>query len=81
MAKKLKSNEDLVLDLINFSKFGAMGQVFVMEAIQSYAKSVVDKGKPVDEPGAMFSAELWYDIASDVKARCDAFYGRHGVVA
>ena len=72
MPKQLTSNEDLALDLLNFSRFGPMGQVFIMEAIQAYTGLVVE-GKvtgPVPGPG-------WVAIAEDVKARCEAFYSRH----
>lgn len=73
MAKTLQCNEDLVLDLLNYSPFGAMGQVFVMEAIRHYAASVV-AGQKVTAP---MPASVWEQIAADVKKRCDAFYSRH----
>jgi hypothetical protein len=73
MAKNLQCNEDLVRDLLNFSPFGAMGQVFVMEAIRHYADIVV-AGQDVNAP---MPGTVWEQIAADVKARCDAFYSRH----
>lgn len=73
MAKTLQCNEDLVLDLLNYSPFGAMGQVFVMEAIRHYAASVV-AGQDVNAP---MPGPVWGQIAADVKKRCDAFYSRH----
>lgn len=68
--KKLECNADLVLDLMNFSKFGAMGQVFIMEAIRGYSQMVID-GK-VGNPHP-----AWPAIAVDVRDRCTAFYERH----
>lgn len=72
MAKTINCNEDLVRDLLNHSSFGAMGQVFVMEAIQAYAAMVIDGKVTGPMPGAQ-----WGAIAQDVKSRCDAFYSRH----
>lgn len=73
MDRQLTCNEDLVKDLLNFSPFGAMGQVFVMEAIRHYSALVVAG----DEVGAPINKGVWTEIASDVKRRCDAFYSRH----
>ncbi len=72
MPKPLNCNEDLVRDLLNHSKFGAMGQVFVMEAIQAYAAMVIEGKVTGPMPGPQ-----WGAVAQDVKARCDAFYSRH----
>jgi hypothetical protein len=73
MSKQLECNEDLVLDLLKFSKFGAMGQIFVLEAIRHYAEQVAS-GEDVNAPGPK---DLWQAIGADVKERCDAFYSRH----
>jgi hypothetical protein len=74
------TNEELVLDLMNWSPFGVMGQVFIMTAIQEYAKQVAAQ-PAVDQPGMMFSAETWKAIAIDVDKRCKEFYGRHELKA
>lgn len=34
---KIRTNEDLVVDLMNYSPHGSMGQAFVIEAIRKYA--------------------------------------------
>ncbi len=61
------NNEELVLNLMNFSPFGAMGQAFIINAIREYSKAVVKDNE--DGP--------WFEIAKDVQTRCDAFYSRH----
>ena len=73
MSKKLECNEDLVVDLLNYSKFGPMGQVFIMEAIRHYAGQVAS-GEDVNAP---CPPGLWKEIGADVKARCEVFYSRH----
>ncbi len=72
----LDSNEDLVLDLLKFSKFGAMGQVFIVEAIRSYADDMAARD-PATVGNGLVAGQAWVDIAKDVQARCGAFYGRH----
>lgn len=81
---ELNSNSDLVKDLMDFSPYGAMGQVFIMAAIMEYADAVVrdSVGQPEDlaSHGAQYrlvSRETWAAVAKDVKKRCEAFYGRH----
>lgn len=71
-------NETLVIDLMNFSPFGPLGQMFVVEAIRQYAKKVAET--PVkDDPHEMFSRETWRAIGQDVTERCDAFYNRNSL--
>lgn len=74
MSKKLETNEDLVLDLMNYSPRGALGQVFVMEAIRAYAANVANL-PPVE--GSMIDGTSWKEVAEDVLKRLDAFYNRH----
>lgn len=70
----IKNNEDLVKNLMTFSPYGAMGQIFVVEAIRSYAEQLANKPAPRDDLSAMVSPVLWHAIATDVHARCQAFY-------
>lgn len=72
--RKLKTNEDLVRDLMTRSPLGALGQAFVVEAIRKYAEALVATPLPPDTPGSMFCNETWNKVAADVKERCDRFY-------
>lgn len=71
---RINSNEELVIDLMNFSPYGALCQAFVMEAIQRYAKAVA-AADAIDSD--LVSGAAWKGIAVDIKARCDKFYNRH----
>lgn len=76
-SRKLDSNEELVLDLMRYSKHGPLGQVFIVEAIRTYAeKQAAEKPRALRE-GDLIDPALWRLIAVDVKSRCDAFYSRH----
>jgi hypothetical protein len=79
MPKQLNCNEDLVRDLLNYSPYGALGQAFVMEAIQAYAKGMLAAPRADETDNEFISQATWRGIAADVKARCDAFYRRHEV--
>jgi len=73
MPKKLKTNEDLVLNLMQFSPRGALCQAFVITAIQKYAQQCVAAGAEKFDSGLM-NGQAWIDIAVDVDKRIEAFY-------
>lgn len=82
---KPNCNQDLILDIMNHSKFGPMAEVFVMSALSQYAEAIAkqdltllsyDMGRnPIVKP------ELWHGLATDIKRRIDAFYSRHDAPA
>lgn len=81
MAKKLESNEDLVADLMTYSPYGALAQVFIMEAIQSKAEAVAKSVVDPDAADSFINPVVWRNIAIDIKERCDKFYNRHYVAS
>lgn len=72
----LKSNEDLVVDLMTFSPRGALCQAFVITAIEKYCADVIQAG-PEKFDSAFMNGQAWVDVAVDTQARMKAFYGRH----
>lgn len=78
---KLKSNEDLVMDLMRFSPVGPMSQIFVVDAIAKHAKLIANT--PIAQlreqfgERSMVSADVWHAAAVDIDKRVDAFYARH----
>ena len=83
--KSIKTNEDLVRDLMNYSPYGALCQPFIIQAIREYAKEVVDdeenllKKEKEDEANGMISiisTGSWIGIAKDIIERMDKFYER-----
>lgn len=82
MAKRL-TNEDLIKNLMNFSPYGVLGQMFIMQAIREYAREVIDNGDEIikneEEMMAkgeipMFSQKAWVGVAKDVAERMDYFF-------
>lgn len=77
--KKIKTNVDLVNDLMTHSPVGALGQAFIIQAIREYAEELVANPLPPTKPGSLFSNEAWNKAALDVRERCNAFYNPHKV--
>lgn len=74
MKKIKRTNEMMVKDLMNFSPYGALGQVFIVEAIRYYAEQVSSQPRPDDNPHQFINPQAWHDIANDVKKRLDDNY-------
>lgn len=72
---QINSNEELVADLMQYGKYGALNQAFIMTAIQKYADTV-SKADPAIFDTAFMNGAAWVGCAKDIKERCDAFYGR-----
>lgn len=69
--KTKKTNEQLIKDIINYSKFGPMAQLFIMEAIGRYANSV-SESKPSDYPkSCIVNPEMWIGVAKEIKEKMD----------
>lgn len=71
--KNLETNEELILDLMEHSPYGGLGQVFIVEAIRQYAEQIAAADPNVIGNG-LISGEAWQGVAKDVKERCDLFY-------
>ena len=82
---KLKTNEDLVVDLLNYSPYGALCQSFVIQAIQSFAQNVIDNKEELikseeemEKQGRinLVSHKAWVGIAEDINERMNQFYNQ-----
>lgn len=75
MRKNLKTNEDLVRDLMNYSPYGALNQAFIVQAIMTFAEQVA-RQTPESLDTNMVSGKAWHGCAIDTLARCNEFYQR-----
>jgi hypothetical protein len=70
--KKYQTNSEFVAELMDFSSKGALMHLFIMQAIEQFAKSVVEIGK--EELEALMKDHIvdggaWYDTAEEVLTR------------
>lgn len=66
---------EFVYDLMNFSKYGALSQLFVIQAIGQYAEAVAKS--PAPEPDVsipLINPIAWHGCAQDILARWNAKY-------
>jgi hypothetical protein len=61
--------------IMEFSRFGAMVQGFILEAVSAYCDGVLREPRAKDHGGGVVSKQLWWDIAQSLKAQIDEKYG------
>lgn len=68
------TNTEFVADLMEFSRHGALAQIFVIDAIQKHAGQVAAADRSsIDH--ALIHGEGWVGVAREIKAKIDAKYG------
>jgi hypothetical protein len=74
--KQIKTNEDILRDIMNFSRYGALAQLFVIDALTKFANTVA-ASKPEDYPdNGIVQPEAWIGVAKEIKEKLDEFYGK-----
>lgn len=66
MSKKQPTNIDFVTDLMSFSNYGALAQVFVIEAIAEYADLCAAERLP---DGSFISPDAWQGVAKEIQQK------------
>lgn len=71
MTEENQSNEHLdnvafIKHMMEFSHYGAMKQVFIIEAIRFYAETILKTPVPDDKPDEMFNPKVWHAVAFEV---------------
>ncbi len=76
MKTHIKTNEELIMDIINFSPNGALSQIMIVEAIQQYVNKIskLTDQEIKEEPNPLVCMFAWRDCAKDIKFRMDSFY-------
>lgn len=70
----VKTNEDFLHYVMNFSKQGALAQVFVIEALRYYSERVTQNGEPKDNVVELISPVAWYKTAVEIQELLKAKY-------
>lgn len=73
--KRPMTNEEFMKDLMNYSPYGAMCQVFILEAVRYYSE-MVKNSKPDPDKEKMsksfINPKLWRALATNINERCEA---------
>lgn len=71
LPKIRRSNIAMINDIMNFSSFGALSQVMVVEALRHYTAAIINAPAPTEDPkeGRLISSRAWYQCARDIQER------------
>lgn len=75
MAGKRKTNAQVVRDLMENSKHGALAQMFVIDALTKHAE-MVSEADPKLFVNSLVHPQAWIGVATEIKQKLDAAYSR-----
>ncbi len=67
-------NIKIVTEIMTYSKYGALSQMFVIDAISKLAEAV-SKSDPRDYESSCVQGESWVGVAKEIKKKLDTYYG------
>ena len=65
-SKHIRTNEEFLGELMMFSPYGALCQVFIIEAIRNYAERVSNSPTPIEHGTGVFSEIAWHGVGVDI---------------
>ena len=71
-----RTNQQMLREIMSFSRFGPLAEVFVMEAVVKYADEVAAATPDQVEGGGLINGSAWIGVAKEIKTKLDAHYGR-----
>lgn len=74
VVKNIKTNQDFMHYVMNYSSRGALCQTFVIEALRCYCEKITEKGEPKDDPTAFISPIAWYETGLEIQNLLKAKY-------
>lgn len=66
MAKRPMTNIEKVTHIMSYSNYGALAQIFVMEALHKWS-GIVSKASPEQIGNGFVSGEAWIGVAKEIQ--------------
>lgn len=74
------TNVEVITDIMEFSRFGVLAQMFVMDALSKQARAVSDAPPEAFEgdgwKDSFMTAEAWQGVAREIADRLDKHLGK-----
>lgn len=67
------TNVDIVTGIMNFSRHGALAQLFVVDALTKWSEKIASVD-PAEVDSPMLSGKAWVSVAKEIKDKLDAAY-------
>ena len=69
--KEPETNVEFVTRMMEFSNYGPLAQLFILEAIRNWSE-LVAKADPVKVDSPMISGQAWIGVAREIKEKMEA---------
>jgi hypothetical protein len=66
MAKRPMTNIEKVTHIMSYSNYGALAQMFVMEALHKWS-GIISKASPEQVDNGLVSGEAWIGVAKEIQ--------------
>lgn len=70
------TNMELLQHIATFSKFGALAEMFIIDALLKHSERVA-KADPAAVDSALVSGEAWVGVAKEINETLTLHYGRN----
>lgn len=75
--QKPATNVGVLVELMEYSKFGPLAQMFIMDTVARHARAVADADPATAAwDGGLVSFEAWQGVAREIAAKLDAHLSR-----
>lgn len=74
MKQDKRTNIEVVTDLMEFSEYGALAQIFVIDALSKWSEIIKDKD-PKEFENPLISGQAWVGVAQEINRKLNARYG------
>jgi len=72
-----QTNVEFVTELMEFSRYGAMAQLFVLQALDMYSHAVANApSESHSDSGGFINLEVWQDVAKEIAHKIDQRNGK-----
>ncbi|HDR9201837.1 TPA: hypothetical protein QDB48_003163 [Burkholderia vietnamiensis] len=70
------ANLECLTEIMTFSRYGALAQAFVMDALSQYAERVATTPPDQLQVNPMISARAWQGVAQEIRTKLEAHFSR-----
>ncbi|PLC40009.1 hypothetical protein C0Q88_25275 [Ralstonia pickettii] len=75
---KPKTNIEFVCELMDFSRFGPLAQMFVIDALSKWSEKIartpIEELRTAFDGNPLIGAEAWRGVAREIKEKLDAYF-------
>lgn len=70
------TNLECLTDIMTFSRYGALAQAFVMDALSQHAARVASTPLDQLQVNPMISAHAWHGVAQEIHTKLEVHFAR-----